>query len=97
MRLDGRHALITGGLGTIGQAMAAEFREARGQVTLLDRPDLAPSKGHGWLPADLRDPEAAEAAVAAAGPSTSSWTTRRSSSTSRTKPSSSRSTKSRSG
>ena len=67
MRLDGRHAMITGGLGTIGQAIAAAFREAGAQVTLLDRPGLEPPEGYGWLPADLRDPKAAEGAVGTAG------------------------------
>jgi NAD(P)-dependent dehydrogenase (short-subunit alcohol dehydrogenase family) len=68
MRLDGRHALITGGLGTIGRAMAGAFQEAGAQVTLLDRPELEPPEGFGWLPADLRDPKAVEATVAMAGP-----------------------------
>ncbi len=68
MRLDGRHALITGGLGTIGRAIAAAFREAGARVTLLDRPEMEPPESYGWLPADLRDPKAAEGAVGTAGP-----------------------------
>jgi NAD(P)-dependent dehydrogenase (short-subunit alcohol dehydrogenase family) len=68
MRLDGRHALITGGLGTIGRAITAAFREAGARVTLLDRPELEPPEGYGWLPTDLRDPKVAEGAVGTAGP-----------------------------
>lgn len=68
MRLDGRHALITGGLGTIGRAIAGAFQEAGAQVTLLDRPELEAREGFGWLPVDLRDPKAAEGAVGMAGP-----------------------------
>lgn len=68
MRLDGRHALITGGLGTIGRVLAGVLREAGARVTLLDRPELEPLENYGWLPADLRDPKAAEAAVGVAGP-----------------------------
>ena len=68
MRLDGRHALITGGLGTIGRAVAAAFHEAGARVTLLDRPGMEPPASHGWLPLDLADPRAAAAGAGAAGP-----------------------------
>lgn len=37
--LEGRRALVTGGLGTIGRAMAARFAGAGCAVTVLDRPD----------------------------------------------------------
>ncbi len=37
--LAGRRALITGGLGTIGRAMATRFAQAGAAVTVLDRPD----------------------------------------------------------
>ena len=38
-RLEGRRALITGGLGTLGRAMSARFAEEGCGVTVLDRPD----------------------------------------------------------
>ena len=68
MRLDGRHALVTGGLGTIGRALALAYRDAGADVTLLDRPDLSISEGVGWLGLDLNDLAGTQAAVAAAGP-----------------------------
>jgi len=60
-----RHALITGGLGTIGTAMAAGFAAAGHRVTVLDRPGGQAPAGTGWLGADLNDLAGAEAAVAA--------------------------------
>jgi NAD(P)-dependent dehydrogenase (short-subunit alcohol dehydrogenase family) len=63
-----KHALITGGLGTIGAAFAQAFAAAGAQVTILDRPESAPPGGHGWLGVDLNDLAAAQARVAAAGP-----------------------------
>lgn len=68
MKLDGRHALITGGLGTIGRAIAMAFRDAGARVTLLDQPEMEPPEGFGWMAADLRDPGAAETAAGMAGP-----------------------------
>ncbi len=64
MPLTGKHALITGGLGTIGRAMAAAFAKAGAQVTVLDRPGLEPLPKTGWLGIDLNDLAATEAAVA---------------------------------
>ncbi len=68
--LAGKHALITGGLGCIGQAMVQAFATAGARITVLDRPDLAPSvlNGTAWLGVDLNDPDEAQARVAAAGP-----------------------------
>ena len=68
--LAGKHALITGGLGSIGQAMVQPFAAAGARVTILDRPDLAAPApdGAGWLGVDLNDLSAAQARVAAAGP-----------------------------
>lgn len=37
--LDGRRALITGGLGTLGRAMATRFADEGCAVTVLDRPE----------------------------------------------------------
>lgn len=69
--LDGRRALITGGLGTIGRAMASRFAEEGGVVTVLDRPDaedgasraaaLGPSVD--FFGCDLNDLKAAESAA----------------------------------
>jgi NAD(P)-dependent dehydrogenase (short-subunit alcohol dehydrogenase family) len=66
--ITGRHALITGGLGSIGAALVAAFAEAGARVTVLDLPDAIPPAGHGWLGVDLGDPATAQAHVAAAGP-----------------------------
>ncbi|MEI6797979.1 MAG: SDR family oxidoreductase [Pseudomonadota bacterium] len=66
--LSGKHALVTGGLGSIGLALVAGFAAAGARVTVLDRPDLTPLEGHGWLGVDLNDLSAAQAKVAAAGP-----------------------------
>ncbi len=66
--LSGKHALVTGGLGSIGAALVASFAVAGARVTLLDRPDLTPPKGHGWLGVDLNDLGSVEGKVSAAGP-----------------------------
>jgi NAD(P)-dependent dehydrogenase (short-subunit alcohol dehydrogenase family) len=66
--LSGKHALITGGLGTIGAATVAAFAKAGAQVTILDRPGATPPASHGWLPVDLADLEGAQARVSSAGP-----------------------------
>ncbi len=60
-----RHVLITGGLGTIGTAMATRFADAGHRVTVLDRPGGAAPAGMGWLGVDLDDLAGAEAAVGA--------------------------------
>lgn len=67
-RLDGLCALITGGCGTIGRAMAAAFVAAGASVTVLDRPGMSPPARTAWLGVDLNDPAAAADAVTAAGP-----------------------------
>ena len=62
--------LITGGLGSIGQAMAQAFAAAGARVTVLDRPDHdAPAPDDAaCLGVDLNDLAAAQARVAATGP-----------------------------
>ena len=68
--LAGKNVLITGGLGSIGQAMAQAFAAAGARVTVLDRPDHdAPAPDDAaWLGVDLNDLAAAQARVAATGP-----------------------------
>ena len=66
--LSGKHALITGGLGSIGSAIATAFAAAGARVTMLDRPEATPPVGHGWLGVDLADLAGAQASVTAAGP-----------------------------
>lgn len=69
--LEGRRALITGGLGTIGRAMAARFAEEGCTVTVLDRPDApdaasraaALGDGVGFFGCDLNRLAETEAAV----------------------------------
>lgn len=68
MNMNGRQALITGGLGSIGAAFADCFAAAGAQVTILDRPEATPPAAHGWLGVDLNDLAAAQTRVAAAGP-----------------------------
>lgn len=68
MDLSGRSALITGGLGSIGSALAEAFAAAGARVTVLDRPEATPPGTRGWLGVDLNDLTAAQASVAAAGP-----------------------------
>jgi NAD(P)-dependent dehydrogenase (short-subunit alcohol dehydrogenase family) len=64
----GRHALITGGLGSIGQSLVQSFKTAGAKVTVLDRPEGAAPNGCGWIGVDLNDLAATHAQVAAAGP-----------------------------
>ena len=66
MLLAGKHALITGGLGTIGRAFAVGFAAAGAKVTVLDRPGGAVPDGIAWLGVDLNDLAAAESVVARA-------------------------------
>lgn len=65
MTRSGRHVLITGGLGTIGRAMAQRFAAEGHRVTVLDRPGGAAPGDAGWIGVDLNDLAAAEAEVAA--------------------------------
>lgn len=66
--LSGKKALITGGLGTLGAAMAASFKAAGADVTILDRPDGSPLEGYGYLGVDLNNLAGAEDAVKQATP-----------------------------
>lgn len=60
-----RHVLITGGLGTIGHALAQGFAAEDYRVTILDRPEATPLPGMGWLALDLNDLAITEASAAA--------------------------------
>lgn len=66
--LSGKNALITGGLGTLGAAMAETFKTAGANVTILDRPDGTPLESYGYLGIDLNDLAGAEEAVKKATP-----------------------------
>jgi NAD(P)-dependent dehydrogenase (short-subunit alcohol dehydrogenase family) len=66
--LTEKHALITGGCGTIGKALGLAFLAAGARVTILDQPGAIPPSEHGWLGIDLNDLPSAQAEVAAAGP-----------------------------
>lgn len=66
--LSGKSALITGGLGTLGSAMAQSFMAAGASVTILDRPDGTPRDGYGYMAVDLNDLATAEEAAKKAGP-----------------------------
>lgn len=61
--LAGKRALITGGLGTIGRALAQVFQSAGAEVTLLDRPGGSAPAEMGWIGVDLGDLAAATRAV----------------------------------
>ncbi|MFA7434573.1 MAG: SDR family NAD(P)-dependent oxidoreductase, partial [Gemmobacter sp.] len=77
-RLDGRHALVTGGSRGIGFALAAALAGAGARVTLWARSSGAVEQaaaairaGGGeasGLAVDVRDPDAVRAAVEAADP-----------------------------
>jgi len=70
-QLDGRRALVTGALGTLGRAMTARLAEEGAHVGALDRPDAADGAaraaglgpGVTWLGVDLNDLAGAERAV----------------------------------
>lgn len=66
--LSGKNALITGGLGTLGAAMAETFKAAGANVTILDRPDGTPLAGYGYLGVDLNELASSEDAVKQAAP-----------------------------
>jgi NAD(P)-dependent dehydrogenase (short-subunit alcohol dehydrogenase family) len=66
--LSGKNALITGGLGTLGAAMAETFKAAGANVTILDRPDGTPLDDFAYLGVDLNDLAGAQEAVRQAVP-----------------------------
>lgn len=66
--LHNRHALITGGLGSIGQTLVQSFLAAGAKVTVLDRTEGTAPTGCGWIGVDLNDLAATHAQVVAAGP-----------------------------
>jgi NAD(P)-dependent dehydrogenase (short-subunit alcohol dehydrogenase family) len=71
--LDGRNVLITGALGTIGQALVARFAEEGASVIALDRPDRDDAQnvldgiavGVRYFGCDLNDLAGLEAAASA--------------------------------
>jgi NAD(P)-dependent dehydrogenase (short-subunit alcohol dehydrogenase family) len=65
---NSRHALITGGLGSIGQSLVQSFLAAGAKVTVLDRPGGATPAGCGWIGVDLNDLAATQTLVLAAAP-----------------------------
>ena len=66
--LNDKHALITGGLGSIGQSLVQSFMAAGARVTVLDRPEGAAPTACGWIGVDLNDLAATHSHVVAAGP-----------------------------
>lgn len=66
--LNGKKALVTGGLGTLGTAMAQSLKAVGASVTILDRPGSTPRDGFGFLGVDLNDLANAEETVSKAGP-----------------------------
>ena len=68
IKLHSRHALITGGLGSIGQSLVQSFLAAGAKVTVLDRTEGTAPTGCGWIAVDLNDLAATHAQVVAAGP-----------------------------
>ncbi|MGJ8533170.1 MAG: SDR family oxidoreductase [Alphaproteobacteria bacterium] len=66
--LHGKKALVTGGLGTLGTAMAQSLKAVGANVTILDRPGSTPRDGFGFLGVDLNDLANAEETVSKAGP-----------------------------
>jgi short-subunit dehydrogenase len=74
MNLSGRKALLTGATGGLGRAIARSLAEQGAQLMLSARNREAleamaaglPGEGHGALPADLAEPEAAERLAAEA-------------------------------
>ncbi len=66
--LNNKHALITGGLGTIGKSLVQTFLAAGARVTVLDRPEGTAPKGCGWIGVDLNDLAATHAKAVAADP-----------------------------
>ncbi|GGT36733.1 SDR family NAD(P)-dependent oxidoreductase [Nonomuraea spiralis] len=74
LRLDGRAAVVTGGAGAIGTAIAADLAALGARVTVADvdlpnaRRTAAALPGARALPVDLASPASVEAFCAEAGP-----------------------------
>lgn len=64
-QLSGKTALITGALGTIGQALVTRFAEEGARVIAADRPGAEGPAGFRYFGCDLSDLAATEAAVTA--------------------------------
>lgn len=61
-QLAGKTALVVGGAGGIGLAIAAAYSEEGALVTIADRPN-APNASETTVPIDVADPESIRAAV----------------------------------
>jgi NAD(P)-dependent dehydrogenase (short-subunit alcohol dehydrogenase family) len=71
MKLDGIGALVTGGASGLGRATAAELASAGASVVIADLPSspgeqVAADIGARFVPTDVREPSAVQAAVDAA-------------------------------
>lgn len=60
--VDGKIAIVTGGSGAIGAAIAQAFADAGATAISLD---IAPAVGQPWMPCDVRSDDAVAKAVAA--------------------------------
>lgn len=69
LKHEGKKVLLTGGLGSLGQAQAMKLKDEGALVTILERPDIddglvrAEELGANFLPCDLNDLETARQQV----------------------------------
>ena len=58
MHPNGRHVVVTGGLGGIGLPLVNRLKQAGADVTVIDRPGQHPPQGVQFLAADMASPDA---------------------------------------